>query len=116
VYHIADGSRTTIAELAEYLAGLLGCPPPRTVLPYFLPYAACMASGVLHRLGLDFLPSPITPDALLFLGTSRYGDIGRARQELGLAPQVAFRRGMAATVRSIQGQRHEPSTVAEPAA
>jgi len=116
VYHIADGSRTTIGELAEHLARLLGCPPPRTVLPYFLPYTACVAFGLLRRLGLGFLPAPITPDALLFFGTSRFVDIGRARRELGFTPLEDFRRGMAATVRSIQGEHHEQSTVAGPAA
>ncbi len=114
VYHIADGSRTTIGELAEHVARLLGCPPPRTVLPYFLPYTACVAFGLL-RLGLDF-PTPITPDALLFLGTSRFVDIARARRELGFTPLVDFRPGMEATVRSIQGEQHEQSTVAGPAA
>jgi 2-alkyl-3-oxoalkanoate reductase len=107
VYHITDGSRTTVGELADHLAGLIGCPPPRRLLPYAVPYLGCLLFELLGRLGLRRGPAPITRAGLRFLGTSRFVDIRRAKQELGYAPLVDFRQGMAATVRWIEGHPHD---------
>jgi nucleoside-diphosphate-sugar epimerase len=97
VYQITDGSRTTIGELVGCLAELLGCPVPTKVLPFALPWLGCrifeLLKPVLRR------PGPINRAGLRFLGTSRYVDIRRAREELGYEPQVSYRTGMAAAVR-----------------
>jgi nucleoside-diphosphate-sugar epimerase len=107
VYNITDGSRTTIGELADYLAGLVGCPKPERVLPYFVPYLACVMFDWLGKVRRPRKPAPITRAALRFLGTSRYVDIGRAQHELGFEPRVSFRDGMAATLEWIKNHLAE---------
>jgi 2-alkyl-3-oxoalkanoate reductase len=99
VYHISDGANVTIRELAEHLAELMGCPPPSKKLPYFVPYAACMAFQWLRCFGLTSGAGPIDRVTLRFLGTSRPVDITRATRELGYRPKVTFREGLAATVK-----------------
>lgn len=102
IYHITDGSRTTIGELADHLAGLVGCPRPERVLPYFVPHLACVVFDLMGKIRPRRKLAPITRAALRFLGTSRFFDIGRARQELGFEPRVSFRDGMAATLEWIK--------------
>ncbi len=92
VYNIADGSRTTIGELVDHLAKMLNCPAPTRVLPYIVPWFVCTLFGLLGRKG------PINRTALRFLGTSRYIDIQRARDELGFEPKVKLSDGLAATI------------------
>jgi nucleoside-diphosphate-sugar epimerase len=99
VYHITDGSRTTIKDLVVCLCQLLGrSRPPKYTLPYFLPQLGCVMTELLAKLPLLKLPPPISRDGLLFLGTSRPVDISRAVKELGYTPQVNYRKGMAATL------------------
>jgi nucleoside-diphosphate-sugar epimerase len=97
IYHIADGSRTTMGDVAGYLAHLLGCPPPRRRVPYALAWAVCVAFDWLRPLRQG-RPGPVTRSALFFVGHSRAVDISRAARELGFAPQVGYREGMAAAV------------------
>ncbi|MCS6851280.1 MAG: NAD(P)-dependent oxidoreductase [Gemmataceae bacterium] len=114
IYNITDGSRTTIGELADHIAGLLGCPPPRKTIGYALPFAACVMFEVLTRLKLYRGVSPIQRPALRFLGTSRYVDIRRARTDLGYTPLVGYREGIAATLRWLEEQDHGRTAVASP--
>jgi nucleoside-diphosphate-sugar epimerase len=116
IYHIADGERTSIGQMMDYLAELIDCEPPRTVLPYFVPSLACSVFGLLRRLHLCSGPGPVDRVALRFLGTSRFMEIGRAQEELGYAPKVGFREGMAATVRWIEKQADDKSNVAQSSA
>jgi nucleoside-diphosphate-sugar epimerase len=102
VYHITDGSRTTAGEFVGRLAELTGSPMPHKVLPYFVPWLGCMAFEWLGRLRLHRGPAPVTRAALRFLGTSRYVDIRRAREELGYTPRVAYREGLADAVQGIE--------------
>jgi dihydroflavonol-4-reductase len=106
-YNITDGSRTTIGELASYLAELLGCPPPQKVLPYTMPYLVCLVFELLNKTRLWKQSGPVTRAGLRFLGTSRFVDISRARNELGYAPRVPFRDGMAATLHWISKRQLE---------
>ena len=71
------------------------------MLPYAIPYAACLVFEWLKRLHLTASSGPINRVGLRFLGTSRSVDISRARKELGYTPRVAFREGMAATVEAV---------------
>src|SRR5262249_4700638 len=91
VYHVTDGSRTTVGELADFLAARLGRPGPRRVLPFWLPALGCLAIDLLRPFGLFRRSAPITRAGLRFLGTSRFIEIRRAREELGYAPQVPWR-------------------------
>jgi nucleoside-diphosphate-sugar epimerase len=115
VYHITDGSRTTIGALVDCLAELLGCAPPRRVLRYVLPYLACVVWETLGRVRQPRRPAPITRAGLRFLGTSRFVDIRRARDELGYVPRIALREGMAATIQWVKAQRTETNHVASTA-
>jgi nucleoside-diphosphate-sugar epimerase len=115
VYHIADGSRTTIGELVDYLSELSGAAPPQKTLPLIVPKAACVVFETLQRLKLRSKPGPINRVGLRFLGTSRSIDISRARRELGYEPRISFREGMAANVRAILETEHDTTNVASSA-
>lgn len=94
IYQITDGSRTTIGEFVNQLAELLDCPKPEKVLKYFVPALGCVVFEWLQRLRLRKKPGPITRAGLRFVGTSRFIDIRRAREELGYAPQITLREGL----------------------
>lgn len=93
-YHITDGSRTTIGEFIDCLAEVLGCPPPRKVIPFVVPYLGCVLFETLAALHLYRGPTPINRTALNFLGYSRFLDISRARRELGYEPRIFYREGI----------------------
>jgi nucleoside-diphosphate-sugar epimerase len=93
-YHITDGTETTIEDIVDYLAFQNGCPKPRLVLPYFIPYSACWLFQLLRTLGLRSSPGPIEWAGLRFLGTSRSVPIRRAVAELGFSPRIFFREGL----------------------
>jgi nucleoside-diphosphate-sugar epimerase len=107
VYHIADGSRTTMRDLVTHLAQLLGCPPPKWTLPYFATHATCWSCEWLGRMLGRPVRGPISRSTLLFLGTSRFVDIRRAREELGYTPEIGCREGMSAAVRCVDEESHE---------
>jgi nucleoside-diphosphate-sugar epimerase len=88
VYHITDGSRTTIGELVDHLARVLECPAPKRVIPAVVPRLANSVCGLLGRNG------PISPSALRFLGSSRHVDIQRARTQLRFEPRVQVAEGI----------------------
>jgi nucleoside-diphosphate-sugar epimerase len=98
IYHVADGSRTTIGEFIDELARLLNCPLPQKVLPLAVPKVVCTVFELLQRLGVRKKAGPINRAGLRFLGTSRWVDILRARTELDFFPQVQFREGLAETL------------------
>jgi nucleoside-diphosphate-sugar epimerase len=116
IYHITDGTSTTIGELVDHLAQGLGAEPPQKVLPLAVPKIACLVFETLQKLHLRSKPGPINRVGLRFLGTSRSIDITRARTELGYAPGVAFPEGMAAYVRWIEQTKHDESNLAQPSA
>jgi 2-alkyl-3-oxoalkanoate reductase len=116
IYHVTDGGRTTIGQLADYLAELSGSPEPPKVLPYIVPRAVCFAFCALRKLHLVKGPGPITRVGLRFLACSRHVSIGRAREELGYRPQIGFREGIAATVRWIEEHHDENGISARRAA
>jgi len=116
IYHVTDGERTTIGQLADYLAGLSGSPKPEKALPYIVPRAVCFAFCALKNLRLVKGSGPITRVGLRFLGCSRHVDISRAREELGFLPQTGFREGIAATLRWIEEDHDEKGISAKRAA
>jgi nucleoside-diphosphate-sugar epimerase len=117
VYHITDGSRTTIGELVGLLAEVQGVPPPEQVLPLGVARLLCSLGQWMGRLGLRRRRAPlISPATLRFLGTSRWVDISRARQELGYEPQVSIREGVPATLGRSEGPCRGQSNFAESSA
>jgi nucleoside-diphosphate-sugar epimerase len=111
-YHITDGSRTTLGEFIDHLAGLVGCPPPQKVLPYAVPYLGCLLFEFLARLGLYRGRAPITRSGLRHLGTSRSFSIERAARELGYIPRIGYREGLRTAVDWLEEHTHGHSVVA----
>jgi nucleoside-diphosphate-sugar epimerase len=109
IYNVTDGSRTTIGELADTIAQTLGCPPPQKRLPFFVPQLACVLFDVIGL--VKKVKAPINRASLRFLGTSRFVDIGRARQELGYAPQVSVKDGIPASLRELRPSSSESAHV-----
>jgi nucleoside-diphosphate-sugar epimerase len=111
-YHITDGSSTTVGDFIDHLAGLIGCPAPRKVLPYAVPYLGCLLFESLARLRLYRGRPPITRSSLRHLGTSRSFSIERAARELGYVPRITYRDGLSDTVKWMEEHDHEPMAVA----
>jgi nucleoside-diphosphate-sugar epimerase len=112
VYHVTDGSRTTVGQFIDHLAGLVGCPPPQKVLPYAVPYLGCRLFEVLAALRLYRGRPPISRVSLRHLGTSRSFSIERAARELGYAPRVGYRQGLGLAVKWIEEHAREHDAVA----
>lgn len=94
IYHITDGSRTTIGEFIDHLADLSRSPRPQRILPVPALRTAMLIFSLLRRI-YPACPLPVGPGPLRFLGTSRYVDVARARSELGYAPRFGYREGLA---------------------
>ncbi|HTU93865.1 MAG TPA: NAD-dependent epimerase/dehydratase family protein [Gemmataceae bacterium] len=101
-YHITDGSSTPIGEFIDCLAGLLDCPPPRKVIPFIVPYLACVLFESLAALRLYRGRAPISRTSLNYLGYSRAIDVTRARRELGYEPRISFRDGLPLALKGIE--------------
>jgi nucleoside-diphosphate-sugar epimerase len=112
VYHITDGSRTTIGQFVDRLAELLGCPPPVKVLPYAVPYLACVLFDTLAAARLYRGRPPLSRASLRHLGTSRSFSIERAAKELGYAPRVTYPDGLGAAVKAMEELAHGHAVVA----
>ena len=114
VYHVADGSDTSIGAIVDCLAEIAGRPRPNVVLPYLIPYGGCLLFEMLQSFHLRSGPGPIDRAALRFLGTSRSVPITRARVELGYEPRTLFRDGIMATYKhSREGTDGSCNYVAE---
>jgi nucleoside-diphosphate-sugar epimerase len=99
--------------LVARLADLQGCPAPQRILPLPVARFLCWLGDWMGRLKLRrHRPPVISPAALRFLGTSRWVDIARAREELGYQPRVTIREGLADTLRWLEEQSHEPADLA----
>ena len=98
IYNIADGSRTTIGNLADTIAKRIGARSPKRVIPYLLPRVACTLFRIVGR------PVPISPATLRFLGTSRHVSIHRAQTELGFDPKSKLQQGISETTASWHNQ------------
>lgn len=95
-YILAGGEVTTLNELMALIAAEAGVAPPALKLPvwpFWLAGAACEA--VCVPLGVE---PPIYRRRVDFFTKSRAFDIGRARAEIGYAPQVGLRDGIRKTL------------------
>jgi 2-alkyl-3-oxoalkanoate reductase len=111
IYHVTDGSRTTIGQFVDRLAELIDFPPPRKVLPYAVPYLACVLFDALAALRLYRGRPPISRASFRHLATSRFVSIERAIQELGYAPRISYQEGLSAAVRWMEEHSHGHSFV-----
>lgn len=95
-YILAGGEVTTLNQLIALIADVAGVRPPRRhlpVWPFWIAGAVCEALCV--PLGVE---PPIYRRRVDFYTKSRAFDITRARQEIGYAPQVGLREGIARTL------------------
>jgi dihydroflavonol-4-reductase len=95
-YILAGGEVTTLNELVALVAHVADVPPPRLHLPVW-PFwvAGALCEAVCMPLGLE---PPIYRRRVDFYTKSRAFDIARARRELGYAPRVGLREGIARTL------------------
>jgi nucleoside-diphosphate-sugar epimerase len=110
-YHVTDGTRTTNGQFIDHLAELLDCPPPRKVLPYAVPYLACVCFEWLSQMRLYRGQPPIVRNTLRHLGTSRFFSIERATKELGYVPLVPYQEGLNIAVKWIEEHSSGHATV-----
>ncbi len=102
VYTIAGPRTLTFRELAETIAAELGVRPPRWRVPRRL---AWLGAAGLEGVGrLTGRVAPLSRDGVAFFSESRGSSIARARAELGYAPRVDLREGVARTVAWYRGE------------
>ncbi len=93
---LAGGEVTTLNELVRIVAEVAGVPPPRLHLPVWPFWAAgALCEAVCAPLGLE---PPLYRRRVDFYTKSRAFDITRARREIGYAPRVGLREGIARTL------------------
>jgi dihydroflavonol-4-reductase len=95
-YILAGGEVTTLNELVTIVADVAGVRPPSLhlpVWPFWLAGAACEA--LCRPLGVE---PPIYRRRVDFFTKSRAFDIARAQREIGYAPAVGLREGIARTL------------------
>jgi nucleoside-diphosphate-sugar epimerase len=96
VYHLVGPRPMPIGDLAAAIAFAVQRPLPRTHLPRALAYAT---AAVLERLpGVEPARLPLTRNRVAFMTESRAYSGSRSQVDLGVAPRVELRRGLAQTV------------------
>src|SRR3989440_10131946 len=96
-YNLVDDRRVTQAQYLNTIAHCLQVPPISRRLPYFALYAAGRSAELAWQaLGRrNASPPPITTYGVTLLGEDQMFSIGKARYELGYAPQFDLSRGVA---------------------
>jgi dihydroflavonol-4-reductase len=95
-YILAGGEVTTLNELVKLIAEVAGVDPPRVHFPVWPVWAAAaLCEAVCVPFGIE---PPLYRRRVDFYTKSRAFDISRARQELGYAPRVGLRDGIARTL------------------
>jgi len=102
-YILAGGEVTTLNELVRLIAEVAGVGPPRLHLPVW-PFwiAGALCEAVCVPFGIE---PPIYRRRVDFFTKSRAFDITRAKTEIGYAPQVGLRDGIARTLLWYRQQR-----------
>ena len=101
-YILAGGEVTTLNELVNLVADVVGVPHPRVhlpVWPFWIAGAACEA--LCAPFGIE---PPLYRRRVDFFTKSRAFDISRARREIGYSPAVSLRDGIARTVEWYRAQ------------
>ena len=96
VYHIAGPRPLPFRELAETIAAALGVAPPRRRVP--VPLAWLGAAGLEAAGKLTGRDVPLSRTGVAFFSENRRSTYARAERELGFAPKVELKEGVAKTV------------------
>ncbi len=104
-YNITSGERVTFRELFEYVAPLLGCRPPRLVIPLWLTYIITLLIMGIFRLLFYSATPPLTLFRMRSMIGKRIFDIQRAQSVLGFKPQWDWRTGFRLTVEEYMQHR-----------
>ena len=97
VYNITNDGPLTQLELLTSIAAEIGAPPPRWHIPYSVLYAAGWAAERTARIRGGSARPPVTRFGVAFYGSDWQNSIVRIRRELGYAPMVSLREGVART-------------------
>lgn len=95
VFAIAGEKYTTLQELVNMIADVLGKPHPRWHVPFYPVYWASVACEKICR-PLGIIP-PLYPRRVEFFYKDRAFSIEKAKRLLGYNPQVGLREGLAKT-------------------
>jgi nucleoside-diphosphate-sugar epimerase len=101
-YILAGGEVTTLNELTRLVADEAHVAPPRLHLPVW-PFwmAGAVGEAICAPFGIE---PPIYRRRVDFFTKSRAFDISRARRDLGYAPRIGLREGIARTLRWYREQ------------
>lgn len=95
VFTIAGERYTTLRELVQLIADILGKPYPRLRVPFAPVYAASVAcEKVCGWIGVN---PPLFPRRVEFFAKDRAFDISKARRLLGYSPKVGLEEGLSRT-------------------
>lgn len=105
VYNIADGHGKTWREYVDALADAMGKRRPVLDLPSAVALPLARSLEACHRaLHLPGRP-PLTRHAVYLLSRNQEYPAGRARRELGFAPEVGFEEGIARAAEWLERER-----------
>ena len=95
VFTIAGETYTTIHELVQMIAGVLGKPLPAWRVPFYPVYlASVVCEKACSLVGVE---PPLYPRRVEFFYKDRAFSIAKARRLLGYSPKVGLQEGLAAT-------------------
>jgi len=86
---------TTLNELVNEIADVLGVPPVRWRVPAFPVYAAAVVCAAVCK--VVHVPPPLYPRRVEFFVKSRAFSIEKARKRLGFSPKVTLHEGLQRT-------------------
>jgi len=98
-YNITSDRPLTQKQVLHAIAEEIGASPPHIRVPYRALYAAGYLSERLATAAPSVARPPITRLGVAFFGADNRYSIGKARTELGYAPQVDLRDGIRITAR-----------------
>jgi nucleoside-diphosphate-sugar epimerase len=107
-YTLADDHRVTQAEYLNAIADALNVPHISRRIPYGPVYAAARAAELVWQAAgrRNAAPPPVTTYGIMLVGSEQIFSIGRARQELGYAPQYDIARGIGEGIQWYLQARH----------
>ncbi len=103
-YNACDGLDVTWAQYFRDLAAMLGAKEPST-LPRWVANASASACETIWKITKKESRPPLTHEALNLVGSHHRVPNERAREELGVAPQIAYAEGMKAVASYLASRR-----------